>query len=101
MKIKINRIRLAGIAAMFGVVCLAGCKPAEQPGTAEKTGAAVDTAAEKTAEASVTAAEKAREAAKKAAEATKDFAEKAVDKTGAALEKAGAAMRRPDEETQE
>ena len=99
---KINRINFVRIAAGLGVVFLTGCdRPAKEPGSAEKAGAALDRVAEKTEDTAITAAEKTRAAADKAVKATENFADKSVQKTGEALEKAGAAMEKTGAEMQE
>ena len=74
---KIKMVKMLGIVAIAGAVSLFGC--GKQPGTAEKTGAAVDKATDKTVEAVKTTA----------------------DKTGEAVEKAGKAVKKTGEETQE
>ena len=94
---KIDTARILAMAAVAGVVVLAGCRQKSQSeaptpvGVAERTGAALDKAAERTVEAATNIAVKAGEVAQKAADKTKDVAGKAVEKTGEALEKAGAA----------
>jgi hypothetical protein len=99
MKTQIGKI--LGIAAIAGVMVVAGCgKKSDSAGMAEKAGAALDKAAEKTVQAANTAAEKTAEAAKVTAQATKDAAGVAVEKTGAAMEKAGSAVEKTGENMQ-
>lgn len=82
-----TQMMILGVVALAGLVTLAGCgkKPESvsdtSPGFAERTGAALDTAAEKTAD-----------AAKATAVATRDATGKAIEKTGEVLEKAGGAV---------
>lgn len=84
---KMDRTRVLSVVALASLVALIGCKqnseskPAPSEGVAERTGAALDTAAEKT-----------RDAAKATAAATREMTDKAVEKTGEALEKAGDAV---------
>ena len=81
---KMERIRVLGVVALMGAVAITGCKQKsemEPAGMAERTGAALDTAAEKTVE-----------GAKTTATATKEVTGKVVEKTGEVLEKAGAAV---------
>ena len=79
-----DMIRVLSVVAVASAVVAGGCRRKYEPepvGMAERTGAALDTAAEKTVE-----------GAKATAAATREVAGKAVEKTGAALEKAGAAI---------
>ncbi len=86
-----NRIKLTGIAAVFGVVFLTGCdNPPTAAEVGKETGATLDTAAKKTVEATKTAAE-----------ATKEFTGKMIEKTGESLKKAGSAMEKTGAEMQE
>ena len=92
---KMERIRVLGVVALMGAVAITGCKQkseTEPAGMAERTGAALDTAAEKTAEAGATVVEKTVEGAKTTATATKEVTGKVVEKTGEVIEKAGTAV---------
>ena len=92
---KMDMIRVLGVVAVASAVAAVGCRrksESEPAGMAERTGAAVDTAAEKTVETGAAVVEKTVEGAKATAAATKEVAGKAVEKTGEALEKTGAAI---------
>ncbi len=86
---KIHIVRYLGVAAIAGVVAVAGCrrqpepKPPETPGVAERTGAALDRAADRTGE-----------AVRSAGEATKDAAGRAIKRTGEAMESVGESLER-------
>jgi hypothetical protein len=76
---KMNKIKYAGIAAILGVLSLAGCeKGTTAADVGEKTGAALDTAADKTVE----------------------LTGKALDATGEGLKKAGSAVENTGENMQ-
>ena len=80
-------VLILGGAAVASAVVLSGCsrnaEPIEdgEPGTGERSGAAVDTAVDRTVD-----------AAKTTGAAAKDMTGKALEKTGETLEKAGEAM---------
>ena len=92
---KIELMKMMGLAVVVGAMALVGCdkvcctEPVKTPGAGERAGAALDRAVAKTVEVTTNAAANTVEATKSAAATTKEVTGQVLEKAGAAVEKAG------------